>query len=1608
MTIIDLSPRVGNDISSGKLCPHVIATTTPVFSWILPENITQKRWNIRIENQDNNGGYFANSMTTSPEKFFAYPEGDPMTPAFLGLCRCEIFISSSTTGEFEYTSGYFYFVYDDIAEQVYNKSSVTLQWRNSLDLDSQSISYRLMVSNDPTFGSENIIDEIIPENNRSISTSKTITIEHNKTFFWKVCAFDGMDYSNFSRVNGFVNTDNLPPKIEIDKITVTNNEFRDVIIDFTITDVDDNIFILNSFYIGGSAAVEKRMSLINPMIQTGIGNHSITWRSSRDEKLIASEYKVKLVVIDPDGATGNYSSLYFHMDNSAIGLDSGGIGSIDVDFPLSVSMWILPPVSNFSDKPFPTNFEMSAVKRRVLEHVCPTLGSLYSHSSFFIGDAEKGFSTYRNSSNIGNVYYPYGVVFGGNNTDKTGVDLDSIDPDMVSTLSYVNSMGKYPKLTRQEKRIGFIRFINHFYQDKSLCEHCDGRGWSASELIRINDDRYERTECSVCHGSRFSANYTDPIKKSISKYYISQYKKLEDWISPNSDDSNSFFAMKASTPPGRDCFHFGPLKKMPEGSIPQIDAGYYPELVMSSNTVNNVIHNFGYHPFPTIVNEFPIILEYKKDISPVVSHSSIAKQDYIPGFSSAYNEGFSARPQPTHRWESGICKFEVNFGKIKILEPLKIIYLQTGWDAYNTIHWKSTMSSTTRIQIQVCKFFDDGTSTNYIDINSEYSEYEPSINGYLVKPNLWSTFWDSSTQSIMESGKDYRLRIRQFDIISKTSSDWVYSSTFHISDGTPNPSSIIETTYEKWSKQLSITYRIDSSKEDRYELLNMWYSTNGVTFFTISPNSIYGQRQDLSSKRGENIHTIIWDTTESGLVPGNEYRIKMEVIPAKFVDGLTYPILSWSKEDNPERTMADMKILELNGGIQTVIVEEDGTVTSSEIPIITTGTIQERRDTIFMIENNPPPSGVHDFYLDGVIYPSGVLINPSGYQAWMTTQMGDGRTRGKILLDEYAELDNMINTELPYYIKQIIDMEKGVRRNLIDQGFYCNGYVNDEKFEFKVSAGSMTEYPLDNIFVDGYRDREIYNRVQLDFFNTFDSQSDETPLRDFMYNIDGYRIQGVNDSGSSSIRTFSNFTIQKEELPGEIETDIIPSGIESFATTYKWRVNSYNIVKDTPREKPYAIIEEISTSGVFLNVKFRVYGNRDIKKVSIENIMGLNPTGQLEIADSYWEEEDIEFPTDAPPIADGDMNFNSGFSWIPQGTSRPRPSVVLNNYNYYIWYNKKNFFQEHSILHARSKDGIKFGEYDIAIPEDGETVSSLELSAAYNPTVLNIEGIWHMWITAYKAGRGNIIMHSTSGDAWRWTTPVEVAGISDNAYSPCAGHNGKIILYYCSVSNSKSAIFRAESEDGVIFDSDSIYKISDLNLNTPAVVINEEDEIVFCTETDNGVSNIICLTEGYDGISESENPALLIDMIDGKFVLRMYYNKIEDGEHKIKTAIWKDATWSNIEKDSTGDVINSGIISGNTEHLNCDEYGSNLYTTRIRTSYTDGYGNVIKMINDWFIAECTPENTKLIITNDLKQKDYLVQSEWLSIENCLTTNSEMKPSAFKYDPIIKDIDYWRL
>ena len=232
-----------------------------------------------------------------------------------------------------------------------------------------------------------------------------------------------------------------------------------------------------------------------------------------------------------------------------------------------------------------------------------------------------------------------------------------------------------------------------------------------------------------------------------------------------------------------------------------------------------------------------------------------------------------------------------------------------------------------------------------------------------------------------------------------------------------------------------------------------------------------------------------------------------------------------------------------------------------------------------------------------------------------------------------------------------IHRRKLVSKGYFSNGWKNNHpYIGDQKneiFRFRVenqpSSGSRNKeyepetggnsFPETSTPLAGYDTRwEVYFRFQLDFYDSFDSQNGK-PLRDYLWqrldcsgyagsDVDSIDVDGVKyirimgaieaDSGNMhilptnvytpesgntknspttndpySFQLAGKFSILKSELPGELDTDIIPenwntnepSKNDDFNQLYFWRVCPYNVVERPVWEKESTRIDKIEYFG---------------------------------------------------------------------------------------------------------------------------------------------------------------------------------------------------------------------------------------------------------------------------------------------------------------------------------------------------------------------------------------------------------------------------------------------
>ncbi|MGQ4893427.1 MAG: hypothetical protein ACP6IQ_02240 [Candidatus Njordarchaeia archaeon] len=1707
--IINISIKVGESQTFTRSCPTVTASDTPVFTWTLPEGITQRRFNIKIKClESNKSGLYISGEKISEQTSFQYPPGNPFTDEFLGLCSVEIAISenASSGAPFEYTSSdENYFVFDRRAERLFNQSQVYCQWDNSLDINyGQNLYYHLMVSEDPLFQNQSLLvfNGTIPEDNSHSFTRKLINIQIDHTYFWKVRPFDSFDYGDWTPTNGFMNLSNIPPDVTINRIYVTNNEYGDVEVYFTISDLNNDTLYITAFYTGGNAgSIKTKMSLLNGIVKLYNGEHKIIWRSGRDEQLVsANDYIIYLTGYDDIGPGNEAYYGPFSMDNSNIGGDPGGIGSIDVGFALRGYM------AKLLEFTYPKEY-LSV--RGVLKNVkfdyklagIPLTSSFDTWKNYIVSpiDYRKfGWKNYSGQDFIKNLYYSSGIKLDYNYTNYGIADLSVSDPDsgdseLIQTLDYVNQNGYYPKITqfgfsKKGMRYGYIRFRKGFLADREFCSYCGGKGWRKEELIYLGNNKYQRQPCSYCNGSRFSN-----IKKSLYAYVVSDYKPLEDWIYPIKYDYYAVSSLLSSNIILGSIFVYGvpaktdnkwptgfqhPTKYLQKDCVLIDNRKYSTHGVYCSLYGDNYFGKKNYQNLPPDNHQFFIrsriypaatVVEY--DVSSVQGWLKYFHYNYIPGYSPGENPGFCNREEPTHKWERGIISIKGSLTSIQQLEPLKIIYLQAGWDIYNTIHWQSTMSTTTRIHLQYCKYFSDGSHTDYIDAITEYSEFYSKANAYLIGPNLWHTYWDAVRVQLLEEGFDYRLRIRQFDVQTNTASQWIYSGKFEINRHASNPANIYKTEYEKWSKQLFIYFRLDDSQDDLYDITNVWYSEDGYTFHQVDRSDLYGNLMALESKEGKNEHVLIWDTSKYQLQPGDKYRVRIEVIPTKFMAGIDPPYLTWSKDFNPILQQAENKIMDLSGHTQRYIYNpETEELEKLDNPIPIPGRIDRIVNDIEDFKHEPAPSGVYQ-YID----PSGNIIDPSGYNNWLNEEVVPGISRGDILIEKEEHLDNLINIELPQYQFERDEAVRNIRKYLINQGFYCNGFNNNDpaqgEFRFRVENMEVGENILDSNdnYVIHYNSRyEVYYRLQIDFYSTFDSQ-DGRPLRDFLYDKDGNRIQGDNEQRSlyrlpngdvvpsvdvakdylwykfdedgthdwenesnvedelhdfttdippqETTRFYNKFLIPKEDLPGSWEhkylnnsyndvTDKLPNGINSFNYNYFIRVASYNIVSGISRETPRPVIDKVTIDTVNkkIIIDYTMYGSEYLQEAEMENV--------------------------------------SGYTYKKIYYSLNIISETWNEFNIDIVTERPSGYEMRS--------------------EDNPTLFVPEFGDRNRPCVLFHNYQYYIWYSTQNIYGENVIVHARSKNG------VDIAeydmAIPDlpnqllNSYkSGIQSIAAPYVLYYDNKFYMWATVF-----DGVVnkiaysvsHDSNTWSELSFTNIigYNCCVIRKDGYYYMFYCQLESGISSIF-LAKSTDGINFSlvqnnaiikldtdiNSPSVIND--NGKYYI--YFTKYIGSLTRIYVMESDDMIhWSNLSQVLNDNVLNPYVFFDYQDGNIIKKMYYNYYdgvNYKLKTAFSNnrewvsfaaknnvsGEYQVVESSMFGWKHQCTidmnhndtPSELRNLSGNEdlmfkfhfndvASARDYLVQSAWINEFNMEQYNAEIIPKRFRYNSEIKFFDFW--
>lgn len=846
-------------------------------------------------------------------------------------------------------------------------------------------------------------------------------------------------------------------------------------------------------------------------------------------------------------------------------------------------------------------------------------------------------------------------------------------------------------------------------------------------------------------------------------------------------------------------------------------------------------------------------------------------QKYVSGYLQTQHIGYHVRPQPVYQGDQGI-RIKSNVKQYSDYGQYQFLFLQSFWDAYNTIHIGGMLDRSTRIILQ---YAPNGTpqkdEENWKDFVGVGSTFDKQLNHYIMPPLTYDMYVDTFDDTLFKQGIQYRLRlgVRGSTASSTGSSQWVYSIPFTIDHDSVNPCNIVDIQYNNWTKRLTVMFRIDDTQGDLYDITGMAYTTNGKQWFDINLSDLSGRLQFLqSNKRNVQktiIHKIVWKTGRYNLKPSSTYRIKIVANYTKYTQG-DRPVFQWVTSMNPLLDYYQSKLTILQGGKQYYkfvrqttrkIQNADGTISYQQLdqplqywqrikpyqriikynvldqngqPLldqngeiitqqktqtvdyyISQGEINQLNTKLQNIRNKPyktivqdgnyvtVPWGYRQYYNQDMTQ----CINIQGYNLWLRgTDQQYGQQRGQLIQILNTQIQQK-TLQVKYYSKEILFAEMNVRRNLIRQGFYSNGFLNNvynesdpTPFRFRLFIKPLTQSQKEYMKDCGISMYQIKYEYQLDFYDTFDSQFNHKPLRSlFSYNINGIANQivaGMDQQSTSSLYQ-GYFLLQKQKQPGKLLTDELPIGFQNYSHSYFWRVRPFTQLNSQKKQIARCKIKNIQKKSNQIVITFIVSGQQQLGSLNLQKqyyyyigdryhiyLKQKNQlqndiktmSGRKQLTDYEWEEQQgtqILIQTQRLRDQSGRVLYFQDYfkNWISFSPKRQRPCMVIWQNEYYLFYDKPNVLSQNTMYLSLSKDGNTFGQYSQIYPYNpNESLKNFEVQYLKNGFVMRKDDKFIMFVQAKHPLQTDseiyILQSDYTGD--NWSEPKKCSGLTNCTY----------------------------------------------------------------------------------------------------------------------------------------------------------------------------------------------------------------------------------------------------
>jgi len=1201
----DIVIRLGSSESDARSDRRAIDDATPFVAWSLPSDIQQVRFSVRLASAEPNGWAFTTSgVRNTPDQQFDFPSGIGLNDNFSGLCKLEVSVSSSASGDMQWVSEPYWFVYDRHLERFFQADQLRFEWSATDDPDGLPVNgihhYWLQIAHDPLFN-DVVYDNtaiVEPVATRVRYTATAFVPAMGRHYFYRVAMHDGLEWGEWSIVHAFVNLERQPPSVTIDSVTHTGNLLGDIDITLTVSGADDHYVWVELMYrIGGG---EKHPpSLLDSLLYLPDGTHRVTWRSFRNlQRQHVDGVMLHAIPYDESSAGDEVAYGPFAIDNSYIPIEGGGFGSATVGFAVRAGHVGVRTLGDLEgERDLPVKGNMVAVPDPATYGQIEAAvrgGKLARFLGFVMGTAEKRPGSGQTLPGINPptaapdggleamptlMRYPLGdVPMSGSEPAMEIIETERANPHADATafmfsspVHYANNEDAWPR-PMQTRDMGKTSFLWGYldpagnevpYPDGYDFDHRPS--WHVGREVWRHDDAWVQVgaflpvdagACGVCSGRNWvpagpSGNYRrDPCPNadcvngfdmsnplwlepaivdgqavgpsgSYFAYYLDvQWHHLSTWV----NNTGGFGRLDRNGP--------GASIRIPAYEMRDADESFWPAAGHTGKT----------HQLAGTVNEGAGV-----DGGSILGDTTydpgkpLAIDGYIRSGSDRFSWGYDPASHPAHAIRplstqpDGVT-IRGGIGRDRTLHPLEFRFMQRWWDAYNTIHFRYTGSETSKIQMQVSRWIDSANRTDWSDVRGDNAKLDHHTGKWLIDPFVFHAYWSTASRQLYLGGFDYQLRIRAYDTISRTFSDWVTSPRFLIQSGVTNPVSVLATKYDPWSKWIHVKFRVDDSEQDKYTITNLWYSKDdGGTWQSIAMGTVSGQTAGLSSRLGENEHTLIWDTSSYGLTAAAQARLRIEAIPTGALQNIAVPYFRWLSSANPSADPAQWRMHQILGRYERMQWDESAEAWQIlDPPVYRPGLLSlydRDLERVKRTGTQVAPSGYYTFHVDDE------LVDAEGYDVWLGTLYDGNETHGSAMSRLSSAMDLMVRGELPQVRNTIWHAEQACRYSLIDQGFYAEqwfeptasgyiealttkavGTVDDDGttvdvtrfWEFRVQsvAAAPSGAYVDGFFSPGDATsmERVFYKIQIDPLNTFSSQPRGRPMRDFRYNDRGQRL----------------------------------------------------------------------------------------------------------------------------------------------------------------------------------------------------------------------------------------------------------------------------------------------------------------------------------------------------------------------------------------------------------------------------------------------------------------------------------------------------------------------